>query len=53
MKKLLALVVGLLLVLFVLTMVTSTIDLGMAKYSDTPQFASTPPIKPPPVPKVR
>lgn len=51
MKKLWTLVLGMFLLVFFLTVLSSNFQVKIDKQKNIPQLACTPPIKPPPVPK--
>jgi hypothetical protein len=51
MKKLWTLVLGMFLLVFFLTVLSSNFQVKIEKQKNQPQLACTPPIKPPPVPK--
>ncbi len=51
MKKWWIVATALFLVVVFLSLLSNNFEISVSKYSNTPQFASTPPIPPPPVPK--
>jgi len=51
MKKLWILATGLFVIVLFLSLLSNNFDINVKNYKNTPQFASTPPIPPPPVPK--
>lgn len=51
MKKLWTLILGVFLLVFFLTVLSSNFQVKFDRPGDIPQLACTPPIKPPPVPK--
>jgi hypothetical protein len=53
MKKLWILVTALFFVVIFLSLLSNNFDINVGKYKNTPQFASTPPVPPPPVPKLK
>jgi len=53
MKKLWIVATALFLVVLFLSLLTNDFDITVGQYKNTPQFASTPPVPPPPVPKLK